>query len=263
MCQVILLIVSFQPQVDMTNSMIEHLAIRRRHRETNRLESTHREDPALYGAGKRLFGSWTAALAVAGFPKPKQEYYTADEVKLLLIDHYEHELPLTCNSFNDPKLVRSAHKHFGGWRRAVESLGLGDELRRKWTKQSVVEAILHRRAAGFRLHTTYKEDRGLFYAAVKRFGNWHLALQAAGIKCRPPERWSEEKIVQRLSYYARTTTVTNIKQVDPNLVGPANDNPFLVNVELIELDEALQTLEQEDSQKLTLFQRAAKLIAIF
>ncbi len=196
-------------------------AIRRRHRETNRLESTHREDPALYGAAKRLFGRWTTALAVAGFPKPKKEYYTADEVRLLLIDHYEHELPLTSSSFNDPKLARSALKHFGGWRRAVESLGLGNELRRKWTKKAVIEAILHRRAAGLRLHTTYKEDRGLFYAAARRFGNWHLALQAAGIKCRPPERWSEEKIVERLSYYARTTTVKNIKHVDPNLVGPA------------------------------------------
>lgn len=82
-------------------------AIRRRHRETNRLGSTHREDPALYAAAKSLFSSWTAALAAAGFPKPKKEYYTADEVRLLLIEHYEHELPLTYNSFNDPKLLSS------------------------------------------------------------------------------------------------------------------------------------------------------------
>jgi hypothetical protein len=97
-----------------------------------------------------------------------------------LIEHYEHELPLTSTSYNDPKLHRSAKKHFGSWRRAVESLGLGGALRREWTKQSVIEAILYRRAAGLSLYTTYQQDRGLFYAAVRRFGSWHLAPGTAG-----------------------------------------------------------------------------------
>jgi hypothetical protein len=187
----------------------------------HRLASTHCEAPALYAAAKNLFGSWTAALAAAGFPRPKKEYHTADEVRLRLIEHYEHELPLTYNSFNDLKLLRSALKHFGGWRRAVESLGLRGELRRKWTKQAVVEAILQRRAAGLRLYTTYKEDLRLFHAAVRHFGNWHLALQAAGIKCRCRERWTEEKIIQRLRHYAQTPTVKNVKRIDPRLAGSA------------------------------------------
>ncbi len=196
-------------------------AIRRRQRDTNRLEAVHREDPALYAAAKNLFGSWGAARCAAGFPLTAKEFYTADEVKLRLIEHYEHELPLTYNAFNDPKLLRSALKHFGGWRRAVESLGLKDELRRKWSKQSVVEAILKRRAAGLRVYTTYREDLRLFNAAVRHFGNWHLALQAAGIKCRPRERWTEEKIIQHLRHYAKTPTVKNVKRIDPRLAGSA------------------------------------------
>jgi len=193
-------------------------AIRQRHHEGKSLESVNRDDRLLYSAGKRLFGNWSAARAAAGFPRPPREYYSADEVRLRIIDLYEQEQPLTFKAHQDAKLRRSVKRHFGGWRRAVESLGLGSELRRTWTEQAVIDAILHRRASGLSLYTTHKEDKGLFCAAVKLFGSWHNALQAVGIDARVRERWSEEKVIARLRQHALTTPLKDIRKIDTNLV---------------------------------------------
>ncbi len=142
-------------------------------------------------------------------------------MQLQIIELYEKGLPLRLDAHKNPKLRRSVQKHFGGWRRAVESLGLGSELRRAWTEQAVIDAILHRRAAGFNLYTTRQEDAGLFYAAVSHFGTWHNALEAAGIHARVRERWSEEKVIQRLQHHAKTNPSQSIHQVDLNLVHAA------------------------------------------
>ncbi|XZE56074.1 hypothetical protein SH139x_002131 [Planctomycetaceae bacterium SH139] len=55
-------------------------AIRRRHEEGHALRSTAREDPALYAAGKRLFGTWTNARAAAGHPIPGKIVLSAEDV---------------------------------------------------------------------------------------------------------------------------------------------------------------------------------------
>ena len=197
-------------------SVIESIC--QRCREGKRLDKTNRDDPTLYSAGKRLFGNWSKARAAAGVPRPEREFYTADEVQLRIIELYEKGLPLRFNPRNNQKLRRSVIRHFGSWRRAVESLGLGSELRRIWTDQAVIDAILHRRAAGLNLYTTHLEDKGLYGAAVSRFGAWHNALKAAGIHTRVRERWSERKVIQRLRHYVKTAPGQNIHQLDSNLV---------------------------------------------
>jgi hypothetical protein len=164
-----------------------------------------------------LFGNWSAAMEAAGYPRPRREYYTADEVRLRIIELYENGLALSLRSQNDQMLRRSAKKHFGGWRRAVELLGLGSELPRKWTDQAVIDAILRRRAAGLSIYTTREEDCGLFGAAVNRFGTWHNALQAAGIDGRVREQWSEEKVIDRLREHMKNSHGQNIRKVDSNL----------------------------------------------
>ena len=193
-------------------------AIRRRHGDGKCLDSTFREDPSLYAAGKRLFGTWSAARAAAGCPRPARgTYYSADEVRLRIIELYERELPLTFRSHGDINLRRSAKKHFGSWSRAVKSLGLGSELRREWTEQAVVEAILYRQSAGLNLCKTYKEDKRLFAAAVHWFGNWHNALKSAGLDVRAPERWTSEKIIERMIQYSRESPNKNLREIDFNL----------------------------------------------
>lgn len=191
--------------------------IRQRTQEGKLLDQTYREDPSLYSAGKRLFGNWSAARNAAGHPHPSREFYTADEVRLRIIELYENELPVTLCSYKELKMRRSVKKHFGSWRRAVESLGLGSELRRMWTDQAVIDAILHRRASGLSLYKTYREDKGLFCAAVCRFGNWHNALKAAGIEAQGRENWSKERIIERLQEIAQTDSRKNVRAIDLNV----------------------------------------------
>lgn len=192
-------------------------AIRQRHFNGKSLLRTNREDRALYEAAKNWFGSWSAALIAAGFPKQPREYYTADEVRLIIIEMYERELPLSCRATRDLKLRNSCKKHFGGWRNAVESLGLGDELRRMWTPQKVIEAIVRRRAEGYDLSKTLHEDIGLFTAAKTRFGSWNKALVAAGIDAVLREQWSEEKVLMRIGQLIQEIPRDRIRSVDPKL----------------------------------------------
>lgn len=192
-------------------------AIRERHRNRQSLWRTHLDDRGLYEAGKKHFGTWTAARAAAGFPKPTREFYSPDEVRLAIIDLYERELPLKFSSHRDENLRRSAIKHFGGWRKAVESLGLGSELPRRWTKQSVVDAILERRANGHRLFKTCAEDKCLFRAGIKHFGNWEKALQAAGINETARQRWDDVKVIERLRMLSAKHPGEKVRRHDSNL----------------------------------------------
>jgi len=192
-------------------------AIRQRHRNGESLLRTNREDRALYEAAKNWHGSWTAALATAGFPRPPRDYYTADEVRLRIIDLYERGLPLTCRPYNDLKFRRSYKKHFGGWRKAVESLGLGAELPRMWTHQKVIDAIVRRRAEGFDLGATRDDDHGLFVAASVRFGSWNKALVAAGIDAVLREQWDQEKVLVRIRQLIPEVPITRIRRMDTKL----------------------------------------------
>lgn len=180
-------------------------AIQKRHRNGKSLDRTYMEDPALYQASSKYYGNWTLARAEAGLPVAVRDYYSPDEVRIKIIELYERQLPLTISAQKDLKLKPSARKHFGGWRRAVISLGLGSELRREWTEQAVIDAISNRMASGLDLARTRFEDTGLFGAAVKIFGNWTNALLAAGLERQRCERWNKEKIIHRLRLYAQAT----------------------------------------------------------
>ncbi|TWU39510.1 hypothetical protein [Novipirellula artificiosorum] len=142
-------------------------------------------------------------------------------MQLRIIELYEREKPITFSSHGDEKLRRSARKHFGGWRRAVESLGLASELRKSWTRPQVIEAIRVRRAEGHRLFKTYEEDPSLFRAARKHFGNWPRAMQAAGIEMQSRQRWDKCRVIERLKELVETYPGGNIRQLDPCVVGPA------------------------------------------
>lgn len=196
-------------------SVIEAIGIRGN--QGKNLDSIHRDEPSLYAAGKRFFGTWTQARSQAGFPKEVSEFYSADEVQLRMIELYEKGLPLIYSSHRDPKLVRSAKKHFQNWRNAAKLLGLESEVRRKWTDQGVIEAIQHRRASGDDLFATHREDKALFGAAVARFGNWQNALLASGILRKQRERWTKERVVQKLRELAATGYEGPVSHADFNL----------------------------------------------
>ena len=86
-----------------------------------------------------------------------------------------------------------------------------------WTDQADLDAILYRRAAGFSLFATRREDNRLFVAAQSRFGIWHNALGIAGINARVRESWNKEKVIARLQQLATTTPVQDIRKIDSKL----------------------------------------------
>src|SRR5207249_605876 len=53
----------------------------------------------------------------------------------------------------------------------------------RWTDENVLQAILARLRGRRTVNATavYKDDNGLYRAALRRFGNWRNALLAAGL----------------------------------------------------------------------------------
>ena len=66
----------------------------------------------------------------------------------------------------------------------------------------------------------WKDDKPLFCAAIRKFGNWHTALRAAGIEPRPFRKWSPERVIDGLCAEYRHAPCV-IRRVDPALAGAA------------------------------------------
>ena len=53
--------------------------------------------------------------------------------------------------------------------------------RKQWTRESVIQAVRARYAAGLSMSTAWSEDTTLVAAAHRHVGNWHETLAVAGI----------------------------------------------------------------------------------
>ena len=85
-----------------------------------------------------------------------------------------------------PDVYAAAERLFGSWGEAIESCGLDYSLIKKyksWTRQSVRDEIRRLAQEGEPLFSQHAQDhhKPLYMAAIKRFGNWGKALQAAGL----------------------------------------------------------------------------------
>ena len=196
-------------------------AIRTRHTAGHDLRSTCREDPALYAAAKRLFGTWTDAREAAGFPVPRPVQLSADEVKRRIRRLHRCGTSFSNMRVNDPDLYRSAKRCFGSLSEALRAVGLEASPQRRWSKQRVVKAIQVRHSEGKELNRTWYEDKPLFRAAVTWFGNWEPAMLAAGFEPIKRERWSKRRVIERLRTWRDRTRDTNLAESDPNLAAAA------------------------------------------
>ena len=196
-------------------------AIRKRVAEGHDLKATCRQDPALYAAAKRLFRSWTAARDAAGCPIPIKKQFTADEVKQQIRKRHRDGLTLSNMRVRDLDLHRSAKRIFGSWGEAVEAAGLELTMYRRWTKQRIIEAMRKRHTDGCALCRTWREDKSLFRAAILWFGSWTKAMQAAGFEPIRRERWSEQRVIERLRAWRQRTHETNLTLSEPNLSSAA------------------------------------------
>lgn len=196
-------------------------AIQRRVASGQCLRATCREAPSLYSAAKRLWGSWRAACEAAGYSIPVQKRYSQGEVLKRIRDRYNNGLSLTNMGTLEPDLYRSARRCFGSWRKAVLQAGLPIKMPQRWTQQKVIHSIRQRKADGYELCRTWQEDKALFRAAVSLFGNWEPAMLAAGFTPIRRERWSKQRVVERLQTWRKRTRDTNLSESDPKLAGAA------------------------------------------
>lgn len=112
-------------------------------------------------------------------------------------------------------LVTAAYRPelFGSWRAAVMEAGLDPKealgRRRKWTRERILGRIRELHAAGHDLSygaAKHREQYLVVVAGLPRFfGSWRAAVEAAGLdygRVRRRERWTREKIVERLRLLA-------------------------------------------------------------
>ncbi|MEX2187004.1 MAG: ParB N-terminal domain-containing protein [Pirellulales bacterium] len=101
-------------------------AIQNWHRQGVPLASLHKRDVSLYGAVKRLFGSWGSAVLAAGLHPGTHaltRHYVIQEIRS------RHRQSLTLDSGvaarDNPTLAEAAKRRFGNWRIAVKAAGIG------------------------------------------------------------------------------------------------------------------------------------------
>ena len=104
----------------------------------------------------------------------------------IMSKHGKKPLNSSYYSRNYPAVYAAAERIFGSWKGAIEACGLDYGTIRKykvWTKESVINEIKKRHKSGQSLSSkyTYKTNRPLYMAALKRYKNWGAAVSAAGI----------------------------------------------------------------------------------
>lgn len=154
-------------------------------------------DPGLYNAARFYFGKngWAKARVEAGFlaydPRPNLKW-TSKTVCEEILRLHRGGTPLNHGfMLRTPKYgyIRwAAQNVFGSWKAALEAAGFNYEDIRiqaepKWTRESILEAIQVLEGDGVKLSSkaTQKLHGGLFAAALREFGNWSKAVEAAGI----------------------------------------------------------------------------------
>ena len=112
------------------------------------------------------------------FPEMIQQHILSRLDKESLNSHYY--------STNYPDVYAAAERVFGSWGGAIEACGLDYSLIKKyksWTRQAVLDEIRRLAKEGEPLFSqnAQKNHKPLYMAAMKRFGNWGKAIQAAGV----------------------------------------------------------------------------------
>ena len=136
----------------------------------------------------------------------KRKWDDISIINHIMSKHGRKPLNSSYYSRNYPAVYAAAERIFGSWKNAIEACGLDYSTIRKyrvWSKEIIIREIKKRRKNGQSLSSkyTYKTDRPLYMAAVKRYKNWGTALCAAGIdygKVRLRRMMSKAEIRQEI-----------------------------------------------------------------
>ena len=145
----------------------------------------------------RLFGSWDQALHAAGLEADDVNRYrkwTKESVVGELKARSRGEAPMNSGAVQraDPGLHAAAVRHFAGYDQALRAAKLDpDKVRQRkvWDKADVTRGLRAARKAGRHLSdsSVRREQPALYGAAVRLFGSFTAAREAAGIKIKRDE----------------------------------------------------------------------------
>jgi hypothetical protein len=182
----------------------------------------------MVSAARRVFGSWSKAVVAAGVDPTKLQRvvpWTRERVLEAVLTRALRNEPLATRFTQPRSLLEAGQKFFGSWGAALAAAGLdpkahasrprpveprgtdnvltvsADQNRpshrrgQSWTNEGVLREIAVRlgRQKAINAKAVYYEERGLFRAATRRFGNWGNALRAAGFDPKVHSRRSEPR----------------------------------------------------------------------
>ncbi len=140
----------------------------------------------------RLFGSWDRALHAAGLDADDVNRYrkwTREGVVSELKARSREAEPMNSGAVqrDDPGLHAAAVRHFAGYDQALRAAKLDpDKVRRRklWDRSEVIAGLKAARKAGKHLSDSAlrREQPALYGAAVRLFGSFTAARDAAGVK---------------------------------------------------------------------------------
>lgn len=205
----------------------------------NALAKSHQ---ALVSAAAYHFGSYRDAVIKAGIPYEsvvRRPRWTKQAIIALIKNARRKGTDLHWSAVTKRRdeLGKAAFaslqpRLFGRWDRALQAAGLdaGDISRyRKWDRNAVVAELKELRADGADLSSgaVQKEDSGLHAAAVRHFGTYDQALQAAKIDPKTVRRrrnWTREEVLTALksaSKNGQALSDSAIRRESPALYGAA------------------------------------------
>jgi len=155
----------------------------------------------------RLFGRWDRALQAAGLDADEISRYRkwdANTIVYELKTRAREQQPLNSGAIQDedPGLHAAAVRHFGTYDDALRAAKLDpSKVRRRktWTQEEVIKGIkqAHRAGRGLADSTIRRESPALYGAAIRLYGAFTTARQAAGVKysrATPGERGRSEAV---------------------------------------------------------------------
>jgi len=158
-------------------------------------------------AARRNFGSWQAALQGAGI-NPEDvlpNVRRTDDELLEILRRWSRERPNFTIKQLDSRFGRRAIRAFGSLSQALAKAGVHDWPPRKRQPLPSRDELLvalrerYRRGASMRQLEVQRQQSYLFKGALKYFGNWRAAMEAAGLgNLVWGRRWTAKQVLDAL-----------------------------------------------------------------
>jgi hypothetical protein len=142
----------------------------------------------------RLFGSWDRALHGAGLDADEVNRYRKWDKNTVISElksRFREGEPLNSGAIqrDDPGLHAAAVRHFVGYDQALRAAKLDPDKvrqRRVWDRNDVIRGLKQARKSGRHLSdsTIRREQPALYGAAIRLFGSFTAARNAAGLKLK-------------------------------------------------------------------------------